>query len=175
MRHNNAAPLPTDMKLIFPGSFDPFTKGHESVVRRALDFADEIVIGVGYNGLKRNSGLFSIDERVKMISEFYAEEPRITVIAYTCLTTDIANELGCTHILRGVRTVIDFEYERNLADVNRHLTGIETILLFNEPAMAHITSTTVRELLTFGKDVTDFMPSGFPQLVIKQKNEPYFG
>lgn len=175
MRHNNAAPLPTDMKLIFPGSFDPFTKGHESVVRRALDFADEIVIGVGYNGLKRNSGLFSIDERVKMISEFYAEDPRITVIAYTCLTTDIANELGCTHILRGVRTVIDFEYERNLADVNRHLTGIETILLFNEPAMAHITSTTVRELLTFGKDVTDFMPSGFPQLVVKQKNEPYFG
>ena len=163
------------MKVIFPGSFDPFTKGHESVVRRALDFADEIVIGVGYNGLKRNTGMFSVEERVRMISEFYAEEPRISVIAYTCLTTDIANELGCTHILRGVRTVIDFEYERNLADVNRHLTGIETILLFNEPAMAHITSTTVRELLTFGRDVTDFMPVGFPQLVVKQKNEPYFG
>ena len=163
------------MKIIFPGSFDPFTKGHASVVRRALEFADEIVIAVGYNGLKRNSGMFSVEERVKMISEFYAEEPRISVIAYTCLTTDIANELGCSHILRGVRTVIDFEYERNLADVNRHLTGIETILLFNEPAMAHITSTTVRELLTFGKDVSDFMPEGFPQLVVKQKNEPYFG
>lgn len=163
------------MKLIFPGSFDPFTRGHESVVRRALEFSDEIVIAVGYNGLKRNSGMFPVEERVKMISEFYAEEPRIEVIAYTTLTTDIANELGCSHILRGVRTVIDFEYERSLADVNRHLTGIETILLFNEPAMAHITSTTVRELLSFGKDVADFMPEGFPQLVVKPKNEPYFG
>lgn len=163
------------MKLIFPGSFDPFTKGHESVVRRALDFCDSIVIAVGYNGLKRNQGMFPVDERVKMISEFYAEDPRIQVISYTTLTTDIANQLECTHILRGVRTVIDFEYERSLADVNRHLTGIETILLFNEPAMAHITSTTVRELLSFGKDVSDFMPEGFPSLNVKPKNETFFG
>lgn len=162
------------MKLIFPGSFDPFTKGHESVVRRALDFADEIVIGIGYNGQKRQ-GMFPIEERVRMISEFYQEEPRISVISYTNLTTDIATELGCSHILRGVRTVIDFEYERALADVNRHLTGIETILLFNEPAMAHITSSTVRELLSFGKDVSDFMPEGFPTLKPKQESEPYFG
>ena len=163
------------MKLIFPGSFDPFTKGHESVVRRALDFCDEIVIAVGYNGLKRNQGMFPVEERVKMISEFYRDESRISVIAYTTLTADIANELGCTHILRGVRTVIDFEYERSLADVNRHLTGIETILLFNEPAMAHITSTNVRELLSFGKDVSDFMPEGFPPLNAKPINETYFG
>lgn len=152
------------MKLIFPGSFDPFTKGHESVVRRALEFCDEMVIAVGYNGQKKNSGLFSVEDRVKMISEFYHDEPRIKVIAYSTLTTDVAKKMGCTHILRGVRTVIDFEYERQLADVNRHLTGIETILLFNEPAMAHITSTTVRELLIFGKDVKDFLPDGFPEL-----------
>ncbi len=152
------------MKLIFPGSFDPFTKGHESVARRGLELCDEMVIAVGYNGLKRNSGLFSVNQRVKMISEFYKNEPRISVIAYDTLTTDIASQLKCTHILRGVRTVIDFEYERQLADVNRHLTGIETILLFNEPAMAHITSTTVRELLAFGKDVKDFLPDGFPEL-----------
>ncbi|MBP5681144.1 MAG: pantetheine-phosphate adenylyltransferase [Bacteroidales bacterium] len=151
------------MKLIFPGSFDPFTKGHESVVRRALEFADEIVIAVGHNGMKR-SGMFPVTERVQMISEFYRSEPRISVLAYTNLTTDIAHELHCTHILRGVRTVIDFEYERALADVNRHLTGIETILLFNEPAMAHITSSTVRELLSFGKNVSDFIPEGFPPL-----------
>lgn len=163
------------MKLIFPGSFDPFTRGHESVVRRALEFADHIVIAVGYNGLKRNSGMFTIEERVRMISEFYEGEPRVSVISYTTLTTDIAAELGCSHILRGVRTVIDFEYERSLADVNRHLTGIETILLFNEPAMAHITSTTVRELLTFGKDVSDFMPIGFPPLREETESEPYFG
>ncbi len=152
------------MKLIFPGSFDPFTKGHESVARRALEFCDEMVIAVGYNGQKKNSGLFSVEDRVKMISEFYHDEPRIKVIAYSTLTTDVAKKMGCTHILRGVRTVIDFEYERQLADVNRHLTGIETILLFNEPAMAHITSTTVRELLIFGKDVKDFLPDGFPEL-----------
>lgn len=155
------------MKLIFPGSFDPFTKGHESVVRRALEFSEQIVIAVGYNGLKKKSGMFSVDERVRMIGEFYADDPRIEVLSYSCLTTDISRELGCTHILRGVRTVIDFEYERNLADVNRHLSGIETILLFNEPNMAHITSTTVRELLSFGKDVTDFMPEGFPALNIE--------
>lgn len=152
------------MKLIFPGSFDPFTKGHESVVRRGLEICDEMVIGVGYNGFKKNSGMFSVNQRVKMISEFYKNENRISVIAYDTLTSDIATQLGCSHILRGVRTVIDFEYERQLADVNRHLTGIETILLFNEPAMAHITSTTVRELLAFGKDVTDFLPEGFPEL-----------
>ena len=152
------------MKLIFPGSFDPFTKGHESVARRGLEFCDEMVIAVGYNGQKKNSGMFSVEQRVKNISDFYKDEPRISVIAYDTLTTDIASRLGCTHILRGVRTVIDFEYERQLADVNRHLTGIETILLFNEPAMAHITSTTVRELLAFNKDVKDFLPEGFPEL-----------
>lgn len=161
------------MKLIFPGSFDPYTRGHESVTRRALEFADEVVIAVGYNGLKKNSGMFSIEDRVRMISQFYENEPRVKVISYATLTTDIANELGCSHILRGVRTVIDFEYERSLADVNRHLTGIETILLFNEPAMAHITSTTVRELLTFGKDVSDFMPNGFPKLTLS--NDQIFG
>ena len=160
------------MKIIFPGSFDPFTKGHESVVRRALEFADEIVIAVGYNGLKKNQGMFTVEDRVRMISDFYKAEPRISVISYTTLTADIAGELGCSHILRGVRTVIDFEYERALADVNRHLTGIETILLFNEPAMAHITSSTVRELLSFGKDVSDFMPEGFPKLPIEK--EQYF-
>lgn len=152
------------MKLIFPGSFDPFTKGHESVVRRALEFSEEIVIAIGHNGQKR-TGMFTVDDRVRMISQFYQFEPRIKVVSYTNLTTDIARELHCTHILRGVRTVIDFEYERALADVNRHLTGIETILLFNEPAMAHITSTTVRELLSYGKDVSDFIPEGFPLVV----------
>ena len=124
------------MKLIFPGSFDPFTKGHESIVRRALDFSDEIVIAVGYNGLKGNTGMFTVEERVKMISDFYEEEPRVSVISYTTLTTDIANELGCSHILRGVRTVIDFEYERSLADVNRHLVRLyESMVIYGGPVL----------------------------------------
>lgn len=156
------------MKLIFPGSFDPFTKGHASVVRRALEFCDEMVIAVGYNPLKTNATMFTAEERVRQISEYYSNEPRISVVAYTTLTSDFARSHGCTHILRGVRTVIDFEYERQLADVNRHLSGIETILLFNEPNMAYINSTSVRELLSFGKDVSDFMPEGFPELKIKK-------
>jgi pantetheine-phosphate adenylyltransferase len=147
------------MKIIFPGSFDPFTKGHASVVSRALAFCDEIIIAVGYNETK--SGMFSVEERVEMISAYYANEPRIKVEAYKTLTVDYAAARGVTHVLRGVRTVIDFEYERNMADVNRHLTGLETIMLFNEPAMAHINSTTVRELIHYGKDVSDFMPTGF--------------
>lgn len=151
------------MKILFPGSFDPFTRGHASVVKRALAFCDEIIIAIGYNEAKP-SGLFTVEERVQMIGEYYKDEPRIKVTSYNTLTVDFAASLGITHLLRGVRTVIDFEYERAMADVNRHLTGIETILLFNEPAMAHITSTHVRELISFGKDVTDFLPEGFPQL-----------
>lgn len=150
------------VKILFPGSFDPFTKGHESVVRRGLELCDEMVIAVGYNPLKTNATMFTAEDRVWQISEFYKDEPRISVVSYTTLTTDFAQRLGCTHILRGVRTVIDFEYERQLADVNRHLSGIETILLFNEPTMAFINSTSVRELLSFGKDVSDFIPEGFP-------------
>ncbi len=156
------------MKIIFPGSFDPFTRGHASVVNRALAFCDEIVIAVGYNETK--NGMFSVSERIKMIAEYYADNPRISVTAYKTLTVDYAATLGITHILRGVRTVIDFEYERSMADVNRHLSGMETILLFNEPAMAHISSSTVRELLHYGKDVTDFMPIGFKISVPLRKN-----
>lgn len=147
------------MKVIFPGSFDPFTRGHASVVKRALDFSDEIIIGVGYNETKR--GMFPVEERVKMIQQYYADEPRIKVAAYKTLTVDFAKTVGVSHILRGVRTVIDFEYERSMADVNRHLTGMETIMLFNEPDMAHISSSIVRELIHYGKDVKEFLPEGF--------------
>ncbi len=156
------------MKIIFPGSFDPFTRGHASVVNRALAFCDEIIIAVGYNETK--SGMFSVGERIKMIDDYYADNPRISVTAYKTLTVDYAATLGITHILRGVRTVIDFEYERSMADVNRHLSGMETILLFNEPAMAHISSSTVRELLHYGKDVSDFMPTGFKLSTPHRKN-----
>ena len=156
------------MKIIFPGSFDPFTRGHASVVTRALAFCDEILIAVGYNDAK--SGMFSVEERVRMIERYYRDNPRIKVDAYKTLTVDYAAQQGITHILRGVRTVVDFEYERSMADVNRHLTGIETILLFNETAMAHISSSTVRELLHYGKDVSDFMPEGFELAMPKDKN-----
>lgn len=145
-------------KAIFPGTFDPFTIGHYSVVKRALTFMDEVIIGIGINEGKRT--WFPTEKRVEMIRKLYADEPRIKVAAYTGLTVDFANEHGAKFIVRGIRTVRDFEYEETIADINRKLSGIETILLFTEPELTSVSSTIVRELLKFGKDVTPFLPKG---------------
>lgn len=145
-------------KAIFPGTFDPFTVGHFSVVKRGLTFMDEIVIGIGINESKRT--WFPTEKRVQMIRELYADEPRIKVEAYSGLTIDFARECGAKFIVRGIRTVRDFEYEETIADINRKMAGIETILLFTEPELTSVSSTIVRELLQFGKDVTPFLPEG---------------
>lgn len=145
-------------KAIFPGTFDPFTIGHFSVVKRALTFMDEVVIGIGINDSKRT--WFPTEKRVEMISRLYADEPRIKVAAYSGLTIDFARECGARFIVRGIRTVRDFEYEETIADINRKMAGIETILLFTEPELTSVSSTIVRELLQFGKDVTPFLPEG---------------
>ena len=141
---------------IFPGSFDPFTIGHASIVERGLPLFDEIVIGVGFNASKRS--LFSPEERVEAIRSFYAGEPRIRVVAYNDLTIDLARREGANYILRGLRSVKDFEYERDIANINNRLAGVETVLLFTEPQFSDISSSVVRELIAFGKDVTDFLP-----------------
>ncbi len=141
---------------IFPGSFDPFTVGHASIVERGLPLFDEIIIGVGINENKR--ALLSPDERVRAISELYAEEPRIRVVAYNDLTIDLARREKAGFILRGLRSVKDFEYERDIANMNHRLAGVETVLLFTEPHYSSISSSVVRELIAFGKDVTDFLP-----------------
>lgn len=145
-------------KAIFPGTFDPFTIGHYSVVQRALTFMDEILIGIGVNENKRT--WFPTEKRVAMIRQLYADEPRISVEAYTNLTVDFAREHDARFIIRGIRTVHDFEYEETIADINRKLSGIETILLFTEPELTSISSTIVRELLQYGKDVSSFLPKG---------------
>ena len=141
---------------IFPGSFDPFTIGHASIVERGLPLFDQIVIGVGINESKRS--LYSIGERVEAIRALYADEPRIRVVSYDDLTIDLARREGAQFILRGLRSVKDFEYERDIANMNERLAGIETVLLFTEPQYASISSSVVRELIAFGKDVTDFLP-----------------
>ena len=141
---------------IFPGSFDPFTIGHASIVERGLPLFDEIVIGVGFNASKRS--LFSPEERVEAIRSFYADEPCIRVVAYNDLTIDLARREGANYILRGLRSVKDFEYERDIANINNRLAGVETVLLFTEPQFSDISSSVVRELIAFGKDVTDFLP-----------------
>lgn len=145
-------------KAIFPGTFDPFTIGHYSVVQRALTFMDEVIIGIGINDSKRT--WFSTERRVEMVRQLYAKEPRVTIAAYDGLTVDFAKEHGAQFIVRGIRTVRDFEYEETIADINRKLAGIETLLLFTEPELTSISSTVVRELLQFGKDVTPFLPKG---------------
>lgn len=144
------------MKCLFPGSFDPFTLGHKSIVDRTLQFAEEVVIAIGVNAGKKS--MFSLEERMAQIQKVYADEPRVKVASYEGLTTDFAECIGATAMVRGVRTAQDFEFERMLADVNRKLTGIETILLITEPQYSAISSSVVRELLSYGKDVKDFLP-----------------
>lgn len=141
---------------IFVGSFDPFTIGHDSIVRRALPLFDQLVIGVGYNEHKQSMG--SVEERVDAIKALYVHEPKISVEAYRDLTVDFAARVQAQYIIKGVRSVKDFEYEREQADVNRQLTGIETLLLFAEPQLASISSSVVRELKHFGKDVSSLLP-----------------
>ena len=145
-------------KAIFPGTFDPFTIGHYSVVERALTFMDEIVIGIGINENKNT--YFPIEKREEMIRNLYKDEPRVRVMSYDSLTVDFAQQMNAGFILRGIRTVNDFEYEKSIADVNRKLSGIETFILFTEPEHTHISSSIVRELLRYGKDISQFVPKG---------------
>lgn len=141
---------------LFPGTFDPFTVGHESLVRRGLTLVDELVIAIGVNEAKQS--YFPVEKRLQMIRDLYQPEPRVRVESYNTLTVDFAREVGADFILRGIRTVADFEYEKTIAHMNRTLSGIETILLFTEPTHAHISSSLVRELMRYGRDVSSFIP-----------------
>jgi pantetheine-phosphate adenylyltransferase len=143
-------------QALFAGSFDPFTIGHYSVVKRALPMFDKITIGIGINSGKKS--MFPVGERVKAIEKAFAGEERIEVKVYDCLTMDFAKEIGADVLLRGVRTTKDFEYEREIADINLKLGGIETVLLISEPEYASISSSVVRELITYGKDVSELLP-----------------
>lgn len=141
---------------IFVGSFDPFTIGHDSIVRRVLPLFDKVVIGVGHN--ERKNYMTPTAERVEQIRRIYSNEPSVEVKQYNDLTVDFARREGTQYIIKGVRSVKDFEYEREQADINRRLTGIETVLLYAEPGMESISSSLVRELIHFGKDVSQFLP-----------------
>lgn len=145
-------------KALFPGTFDPFTIGHYSLIKRSLNLMDEIVIAIGVNDAKKT--YFSLEKRFDMINSVFQDEPRVSVGLYTSLTVDYAQEIGANFILRGIRSVNDFEYEKTIADMNRDLTGIETFILFTEPELTHISSTLVRELLRYERDVSMFLPPG---------------
>lgn len=145
---------------IFPGSFDPFTLGHESLVKRGLQLFDRVVVAVGYN--EHKAGWIAVDERVRALEEFYRNEPRVEVRKYSGLTVDFASSIkdADVFILRGVRSTKDYEYELNIADVNRRLSGVETVVLFSEPNLSCISSSVVRELHHFGRDITEWLPKG---------------
>lgn len=153
-------------KGLFPGTFDPFTIGHFSLVKRSLQLVDELIVAIGVNDVKKS--YFSAEERLSMIQDLYRNEPRISVKAYSCLTIDFAKEAGANLIIRGIRSINDFEYEKNIADMNRELSGIETVILFTEPELTHISSSVVRELIQYGRDVSRFIPEG---LDITRKNK----
>ena len=141
---------------IFVGSFDPYTIGHDSIVKRALPLFDKIIIGVGFNNKKHN--ITPVEERVARIREIYRGEAKVEVKQYDDLTVDFARRENAAFVIKGVRSVKDFEFEREQADINKQLSGIETVIFFAESGMEHISSTMVRELMQFGKDVSQFLP-----------------
>lgn len=141
---------------IFVGSFDPFTVGHDSIVRRALPLFDRLVVGVGVNSHKKC--LWSAEERVEAIRCLYAHEPAIEVKAFDDLTIDFARREQAAFVVKGVRSAKDFEYEREQAEANRAIGGLETILLYAEPSLAYVSSSLVRELRAFGRDITALLP-----------------
>ena len=138
-------------RALFAGTFNPFTIGHADIVTRGLELFDEVVIAIGDNQDKPSE---DIDEREQAIRVIYKDEPRVRVEVYHSLTVDFAREIGASALLRGVRTVADFEYERQMADANRALAGMETVVLFTRPELAHISSSLVRDLKKHGADVS---------------------
>lgn len=143
-------------RAIFPGTFDPFTIGHYSIVERGLAIFDEIIIGIGINQSKKT--LFSAEKRLDIIEQAFANEPRVKVMVYNSLTIDLAKSVDAHFILRGLRSVADFEYERTIGDTNRIISGVETVILFTESTYSHISSTVARDLISYGKDITSFLP-----------------
>ncbi|MDR1950813.1 MAG: pantetheine-phosphate adenylyltransferase [Bacteroidales bacterium] len=143
---------------IFAGSFDPITKGHENIVHRALPLFDKIIVAVGHNADKKS--FFSIEQRVDFIKKTFADTPKIFVETYDGLTVDFAKKHNANFLLRGLRNSADFEFERNIASVNKDLLpNLETVFMCTEPAFSHISSSVVRDILRHNGDATLFLPN----------------
>ncbi len=148
-----------DRVAIFPGSFDPFTRGHAAMVEQALLLFDRVVVAVGFNSEKQ--GFMPVEARLALLGDLYAAEPRVEVASYQGLTVDFAAQCGAVAIIRGVRSTIDFEYERSLAAVNARLSAkIATVVLFAPAELADVSSNVVRELYSFSRSLDEFMPEG---------------
>ena len=142
---------------MFPGTFDPFTIGHESIVTRALNLFDEVVVAVVNNNEKKS--FMTLENRMKYIESVYADEPRVRVVAFAGLMVEMARAEGVDCLIRGVRTVLDFEYEKNLSDIYRATGELESVLLCSYPEYGFVSSTMVRAHLAHGYDVTPYMPA----------------
>ncbi len=152
---------------IFPGSFDPFTIGHENIVNRGLDMFDKIIIAVGFNSNKKE--FFPIEKRVEWIKDIFWDNPKISVKKYEGLTVDFAAEVGARYILRGLRTAADFEYERAIAQVNKAMTGIDSVFLLTQPEHTPVNSSIVRDILKHGGDAGKFLPDKIKEGIRKFK------
>jgi pantetheine-phosphate adenylyltransferase len=143
---------------VFPGSFDPFTIGHEAIIRRAMSLFDEIIIAVGTNALKKN--YYSLDTRMEMIRQVFKDEPRIKVDFYEGLTVDYCKKKNAGYLIRGLRTAADFEFERAIGQVNKAMApGIESVFLLTVPEHSFINSTIVRDIIRSGGDASKFVPA----------------
>ncbi|CAN5409031.1 pantetheine-phosphate adenylyltransferase [soil metagenome] len=144
---------------IFPGSFDPITKGHENILKRALPLFDEIIVSIGKNSSKQN--YFSLEQREKWIKQVFANEPKVKVETYTGLTIDFCKKMNANFILRGLRTSADFEFEKSIAQNNNVMAPqIETVFILPIPELSAINSTIVRDIIRNGGDASPFVPSG---------------
>ncbi len=143
---------------LFPGSFDPFTKGHEDIVLRGLQLFDEIIIAIGYN-TQKSSRYFAVDMMVDKIRKTFERYPVIKVVVYDELTAELARTHGARFLLRGIRNTTDFEYENSISQVNRKLYHeLESVFLITSPQFAWISSSIIREVHRYGGDVNDFLP-----------------
>ncbi|MBP5364709.1 MAG: pantetheine-phosphate adenylyltransferase [Bacteroidales bacterium] len=152
-----------ETKAIFPGSFDPFTVGHESIVLRGLSMFDKVVVAVGVNNEKH--GYFAVDKRIMLIEKVFEGVENVEVASYEGLTVDYARQIGATHILRGLRTSSDFEFERAIALTNKQISGIDTAFLLTAPEHMHVSSSVIRDIMRYGGDVSAFLPERIRDLV----------
>jgi len=143
--------------VVFPGSFDPITKGHESIVLRSLDLFDKTIVAVGENADKEQ--FFPIDQRIQWIQQVFSDFPSVSVVKYTGLTVDLCKKFDAKYILRGLRTSADFEFERSIGQINKNLLPeIETVFLLTKGEHTAITSSIVREIYRHGGDIRQFIP-----------------
>ncbi|HFA49951.1 MAG TPA: pantetheine-phosphate adenylyltransferase [Bacteroidetes bacterium] len=144
-------------KAVFPGSFDPITKGHVQLVKRALPLFDKVVVAVGINSQKKY--LFSLAQRMEWLEDVFADEPKVEIADFEGLTAHFCNKIGAGYLLRGLRNASDFDYEKTISQLNTIVGhGLETVFLISEPAYSHISSTIVREIIKGGGDAAPFLP-----------------